>query len=276
MAGRSSGPPRVHRHMSESVPETGWQVRRRAGIELVLGEPQISVAAKSPRGEVAIRSRLATSSTRETTRPRSYPHSSIAKEGSAVQSSSPAAVIQWIASITISPYDVIDSRIDVGAQKAILRMAKGAPRLRADALGILAGVKSGRLAGVFGDDLGRVAQVAARLGTVRWKLVPPDRDAVLLTAPTSPAMIVFREGARSVPSRLDPALREAFRSVAAREAASPHARAFQTVTGGPLDPLPTMLCGFECALCAAALLDGVPFDEIIPCEICLACASGLN
>ena len=191
--------------------------------------------------------------------------------------SSPTAVVGWIGNVAISPYQVIDSRIDVGAQKAILRMLKSTPRVKADAVGMLAAVKSGRLSGIFGDDLAAAARLAARLGTVRWELVPRGQDAVFLRPPSDQPVIIFREGARSVVSRLDPALRQAYRAFASRTiSASRRDVAFQSVSASPTDPIPAAVCAFFCALCAAAILDGVPFDEIVPCEICLACATGVN
>jgi hypothetical protein len=70
------------------------------------------------------------------------------------------------------PGGVIDSRIDVHAQYALLRMAKGDPGARADAAGMLAAVKSGRLAGIYKEDQ-RVPALRARgLGLGWWQLVP--------------------------------------------------------------------------------------------------------
>jgi len=179
-----------------------------------------------------------------------------------------ALLNQWIQKISIRPYDVIDPRIDVGAQKAILRMAKAGPRIRVDAVGMLGAVKSGYLAGIFGDDLRLAAQLAARLGTVRWKLVPAGRDAAFVTVPESRPVIVFRESVRSVPSRLDPALRRAFSAFGIR------ARSALPV-GASLSAANPFFCATWCALCAAAILDGVPGDEFAPCAICLgACIRG--
>ncbi|HEY0377178.1 MAG TPA: hypothetical protein VGC87_09490 [Pyrinomonadaceae bacterium] len=115
--------------------------------------------------------------------------------------------------VSFSNYDVIDSRIDVSAQKALIRL-RGNPATSGDAAGMLAAVKGGRLAGIYGDDLLAAAQLAARLGTVRWKLVPAGRDAALIREPNpaAPPTIIFREGARGNPARLDPALLAAWRS----------------------------------------------------------------
>ena len=89
-------------------------------------------------------------------------------------------------------------------------MSKDGPDQVAAANEIAAAVKGGTLAGVFGDDLGASAALAARLGTVRWELVPDGEDAVLVEEPDRLPTMVFREGARSVPARLDPALTRAW------------------------------------------------------------------
>jgi V8-like Glu-specific endopeptidase len=105
---------------------------------------------------------------------------------------------------SFSNYDVIDPRIDVAAQKALITM-KGNPSTSAAAASILAEVKGGRLAGIYGDDLRAAAQLAARIGTVRWKLVPSGRDSALIqTASVPPAAptIIFRSLIRSEPKRL--------------------------------------------------------------------------
>ena len=106
----------------------------------------------------------------------------------------------------LDPMALIDPRLDVGAQRALVRMSKDGPDQASAANEIAAAVKGGTLAGVFGDDLGASAALAARLGTVRWELVPDGEDAVLVEEPERLPTLVFREGARSVPARLDPAL----------------------------------------------------------------------
>ncbi|HWS88669.1 MAG TPA: hypothetical protein VN282_16970 [Pyrinomonadaceae bacterium] len=121
-----------------------------------------------------------------------------------------------VAAGSFSNYDVIDSRIDVSAQKALIRM-RGNPATSADAAAMLAAVKGGRLAGIYGDALLAAAQLAARLGTVRWKLVPPGRVAALVRErnPAAPPTIIFRESARGNPAQLDPALLAAWREFGA-------------------------------------------------------------
>jgi hypothetical protein len=123
------------------------------------------------------------------------------------------------------PNAVIDERIDVSAQFALQRMSRGDDSARADAVGMLAAVKeSGELAGIYGDDLKKAAELAARRGTVRWELVPKGEDAALVLEPgdtngSRPPTIIFRggnppqsHGVRKQPQRLDPALRKAWHS----------------------------------------------------------------
>lgn len=113
---------------------------------------------------------------------------------------------------SFSNYDVIDPRIDVSAQKALIRM-RANPATSRDAASMLASVKGGRLQGIYGDDLRAAAQLAARLGTVRWQLVPPGRVAALIRErnPLAPPTIIFRTQYRGDAARLDPALVAAWR-----------------------------------------------------------------
>jgi hypothetical protein len=114
------------------------------------------------------------------------------------------------------PRDIIDSRIDSGAQNALLRMFKGDQGAQADATKLLAAVKTGQLTGIYGDDLFAAVQIAGKLGTQRWLLVPKGEDAALVLDPqgplTLPPVIVFRGDTpdiRAIPSRIDSAIRNA-------------------------------------------------------------------
>src|SRR5437867_5385365 len=96
-------------------------------------------------------------------------------------------------------------------------MLKGDPGARADAKGMLTAVKSGQLAGIYGDDLLPAVKVAQRLGTQRWLLVPKGEDTTLVLEfadpLTPPPTIIFRGDTpdiRSTPSQPDPALRRAW------------------------------------------------------------------
>lgn len=101
----------------------------------------------------------------------------------------------------ISARDVIDERIDVVAQKAILRMRSRSPDR---AYELLSFIKKDQLRGFVGDDLRLAAEHAAELGTVRWKLVPKYQDAkVVPGAGSSLPLAVYKEGARESRERMD-------------------------------------------------------------------------
>lgn len=111
-----------------------------------------------------------------------------------------------------APASIVDHRIDVRAQFALLRLFKGSDADAADARLLFADVKAGRLEGIYGDDLGVAAQLAKARATVRWELVPAGQDAVVIDDGASGApVLVFRESAGSRP-RLDAALLAAYRS----------------------------------------------------------------
>lgn len=100
-----------------------------------------------------------------------------------------------------SVHDVIDPRIDVAAQRAILRMRSRSPDRASELLGF---IKKGDLRGFVGDDLQLSAQHASELGTVRWELVPPGEDAAVVPgAPGSAPLAVYREAARDDRTRMD-------------------------------------------------------------------------
>lgn len=92
--------------------------------------------------------------------------------------------------------DVIDPRIDPCAQFSLLRLQKSGPTGMAAGQGLLAAVKNGELAGIFGENLRVSSVIAARLGTVWWRLIPPGEDAALVVDPAAPTAvaptIVFR------------------------------------------------------------------------------------
>lgn len=113
---------------------------------------------------------------------------------------------------SFSNYDVIDPRIDVSAQKALIRM-RASPATSREAASMLASVKGGRLRGIYGDDLRAAAQLAARRCTARWELVPRGRVAVVVRerSPLAPPTIIFRAQYRGDAARLDPALAAAWR-----------------------------------------------------------------
>ena len=116
----------------------------------------------------------------------------------------------------ISARDVIDERIDVHAQYALQRMFKGDPSARADATQMLTAVKAGQLKGIYKEDQRVPAMLAKRWNTEWWQLIPEGEDAALIFEPVdpmiAPPIIVFRDQVRSIPYRIDPALRKAWAS----------------------------------------------------------------
>src|SRR6266536_5308943 len=112
------------------------------------------------------------------------------------------------------PRDAIDSRIDVFAQRALLRMLKADLSAQADAQEMLCAIKTGRLAGIYKEDEQVPALRAQKMGMGWWEVIPNGEDAVLFverpSAPTSRPIIVFQDSIRSTSERLDPALRRAW------------------------------------------------------------------
>ncbi len=116
----------------------------------------------------------------------------------------------------LSVRELLDPRIDVHAQRALRRMSQGGPATRAAALGMYRAVKTGRLGGIYIENQLVPAQRARRLGTWWWKVIPRGEDsAVVLEPKTAGAapIIVFRDGIRSQPARLDAALLKAWARV---------------------------------------------------------------
>ena len=117
---------------------------------------------------------------------------------------------------------VRDPRVDVRAKFALARMSRGSPDRRADAIRLIRAINGGWLAGIYGDDLQVAAQTAARLGTVRWKLVPPHNDATLVSDSPDrrrPPTVIFRGDTPDIsktPLRLDAALSSVSRLFATR------------------------------------------------------------
>jgi hypothetical protein len=170
----------------------------------------------------------------------------------------------------LTPENLDDSRIDSAAQEAIMRLGQGATADKVCAIALLSGVKAeaGGLNGIFADDSGDAEDLAQQLETDASALVPEDEDAAVISVPDGSApAIVFRSGLRDDASRLDPALAGSI--TGARTSLSD-----QVDLGAAGDPTRPWLCTWVCGLCAAALLDGVPFDEIPVCLACLTCVAG--
>jgi len=125
-----------------------------------------------------------------------------------------AGEVQGEVAVTATQAGVIDARIDVFAQYALLRMAKSPdPAARADASAMLGAVKAGTLAGIYKEDEQVPALRARRVGTSWWLVIPKGEDAAVLREPAQPPLIVFRDSVRSDAARLDPALRKAWASL---------------------------------------------------------------
>lgn len=130
----------------------------------------------------------------------------------------PPAVIAPPPSFEPVRVDPTDPRIDVSAKFALQRMLKSDFASRKDASEMIAAISTKKLAGIFGDDLRVSAELAKRIGTVRWELIPKGEDAALVLDPVGPPVIIFRggqgkppyDGIRRMPNRLDPALRKAW------------------------------------------------------------------
>lgn len=107
--------------------------------------------------------------------------------------------------------DVIDERIDVQAQYALMRMFVGEPAERAVASGVLAAIEAGALAGVYREDQRAPALRARALGTGWWMLVPRGRAAACVIEPDGELpLIAVRRGAHKDPAAYDRALAEAW------------------------------------------------------------------
>jgi hypothetical protein len=116
----------------------------------------------------------------------------------------------------IDPKDV---RIDVRAKFALQRMRDKRPGMREDALRLIRGVNSGRLAGIYGDDLAIAVKVARAHGKERWQIIPKGEDAALALDPAQPLVasptIIFRGDTPDIskhPARIDAALQKASQS----------------------------------------------------------------
>jgi hypothetical protein len=117
---------------------------------------------------------------------------------------------------TFTRHDVIHKRIDVFAQYSLLRMFKGDAATRADGEAMLEAVKANQLAGIYKENELIPVMRAKSMSMGWWQLIPKGEDAALIGHPgdlvTRAPIIVFRDGIRSTPPRLDRALRKAWRS----------------------------------------------------------------
>lgn len=118
--------------------------------------------------------------------------------------------------VTATRAGVIDGRIDVAAQHALLRMAKSADRATRTGAGeMLRAVKSGALAGIYQQNQEKAALRARALGTYWWKVMRPGENAVLLFHRAEAPLIAFRPALARAPAALDAALRQVWERFAA-------------------------------------------------------------
>lgn len=115
-------------------------------------------------------------------------------------------VVQRQASGTPEAASVVDERIDVRAQFAFQRLFKGSPEDARDARDLFNDVKSGRIKGIYGDDLAAAALIAGRRNKARWELVPKGQDAILIDDELDDSPVVIFKAAAGGEPRLDQAL----------------------------------------------------------------------
>ncbi|HEU0302638.1 MAG TPA: hypothetical protein VFR37_24470 [Longimicrobium sp.] len=109
--------------------------------------------------------------------------------------------------VTATPAGVIDGRIDVHAQYALLRLSKGDPAAQGAARGLLSAVKSGALAGIYKEDQLVPAQRARRLKTSWWQVIPRGEDGDLVFDAREAPLVVFRNALQKDAVRMDRVLR---------------------------------------------------------------------
>jgi hypothetical protein len=160
-----------------------------------------------------------------------------------IQIAETASLVDFVADAVNEP------RIHEAAQQSLIRLSLGDDRARMVATVLAAGVRSEMLAGITTD-------------TAASHSLPDDTSAAL-TSPfgSDPAPMVFREELTERVEELDNAL------------ATPVDGAWNDIELGQESVPVASIAGMVwCGLCAVALADGIPFDEIQPCLICLTCA----
>lgn len=120
-----------------------------------------------------------------------------------VTACSAVALAQTPAVPNLAPWrteDLLDERLDVDAQYALMRLFRGTADQVALASDVLAALKSGALAGIHRVDRRAVAARAQALGKGWWDVIPADRQILCWREPASalgagrPPMIVYRRG----------------------------------------------------------------------------------
>lgn len=177
-------------------------------------------------------------------------------------------ILRSIFSRFFIPENARDPRIDEAAQRALAKMAGGNRDHRMRALVLTAGVKSGAIAGIRSDGPG---DAAPGRGDDAAIAIPEGRDA-LLSSPigSKPApVILFREDlrgdaeglARALSRSIDGAWRDVGKDATIEPGTEPGAA-------------PRLSCLVYCGLCAIAIADAIPGDEVFACLVCLTCPAG--
>jgi hypothetical protein len=141
---------------------------------------------------------------------------------------------------------VIDARIDVQAQYALMRMFRGGDSLEAViASHVLSAVKDGSLGGIHQEDQQAPALRAQSMGYGWWQILPPSTevprtDGLCMVEPAHEApIIVMRRNAQKDPAAYDAALVDAW---LACDLPSTTARAYVTTLLDKEPPVKTTTC----------------------------------
>lgn len=166
----------------------------------------------------------------------------------------------------VTPENVADARIEPGAQQALLNLAQsGDPARRLHALVALASVKSGGVLGIFGGDSQAASGYAVQF--------PPGHDATLVSSGDvgAPPALIFRDRLHEDSTALEDTLSQLVRDSSKRMTEDAMARRLNRLPPG--DPRMAWTCTWICGLCALALADPFPGDEIPVCVACLDCVA---
>jgi hypothetical protein len=113
--------------------------------------------------------------------------------------------------------DVIDPRIDVQAQYALMRMFRGDDSLEQTiASHVLTAIKSGELGGIYQENQQAAALRAQSVGYGWWQILPPAAqqprvDGICMTEPADrPPILVMRREAEKNPAAYDEAMQDAW------------------------------------------------------------------
>ena len=141
----------------------------------------------------------------------------------------------------LTQLDVMSPSIDVFAQRALLRMLKADSDSNHLSRNMIYAVKLKYVGGIYKEDQRAPALRAQRMGKGWWQLIPKGEDAICLKGPAGlKPMIVFRDKIRSIPSRLDPALRKAWMACGIADLSPPpyKPKAFPQYPAPKPSPLP--------------------------------------